>query len=509
MVAEKEKMDRKQCQWCKQELAHAAYYRHLHDDVGAVCPGKYSGPSGQQYTESCSEADDLDSTFDFGSECSDEDLDGQPGDLHLSACDPVDDMESTTVNESSPSEESSSESGVDGEEIWDSSDDDREGQGLDKTNQEGNSLSHNPHSVVVMISLFLSYFQLVFRLSERGVVCLLSFLGSFVSYLSSLIPESAFLRQLKLIFPKSLYHIRKLLRSNQTGTFEYVVCPNCDALYLPSECVIKVGSHLESRKCDFIKFPNHPHRSRRKKCNELLMKWIKLGKTTKLVPRKTFMYNSVIGALQRMASKQGFLHSCEHWRNRTYIPAETYADVYDGAVWKSLLYLDRRPFLACPHNLCFSLNVDWFNPYDETIYSVGAIYLVIQNLPRSERFKIENVLLVGLIPGPHEPKLSINTYLTPLVDEMKKLYYGVTFKNPSSFFGSTTLRAIISCVACDLPATRKVCGFSSFSATLGCSKCKKRFPTEVFGDKPDYSGYDVDNWEKRSHKEHVKSGVNA
>ena len=62
------------------------------------------------------------------------------------------------------------------------------------------------------------------------------------------------------------------------------------------------------------------------------------------------------------------------------------------------------PFLASPHNLVLSLNVDWFCPFKHTADSVGAIYVVIQNLPRNLRFKSENVLLCGIIPGPKEPK---------------------------------------------------------------------------------------------------------
>ena len=57
---------------------------------------------------------------------------------------------------------------------------------------------------------------------------------------------------------------------------------------------------------------------------------------------------------------------------------------------------------------------DWFNPYEETQYSVGAIYLAIQNVPRTECFKVDNVIPVGLIPDPREPK-SLNTYLDLLI----------------------------------------------------------------------------------------------
>lgn len=56
------------------------------------------------------------------------------------------------------------------------------------------------------------------------------------------------------------------------------------------------------------------------------------------------------------------------------------------------------------------LNVDWFKPFKHTVYSVGVIYLVIQNLPRTVRFKPENIIIVGTIPGQNEPKLTISTY---------------------------------------------------------------------------------------------------
>ena len=63
--------------------------------------------------------------------------------------------------------------------------------------------------------------------------------------------------------------------------------------------------------------------------------------------------------------------------------------------------------------------------------------------------------------------------------------------------------------SCDLPATRKVCGFSNFNACKGCSKCLKEFPTEHFGAKPDYSGYDVQSWPLREYSTHIRQAMTA
>ena len=76
-------------------------------------------------------------------------------------------------------------------------------------------------------------------------------------------------------------------------------------------------------------------------------------------------------------------------------------------------------FLSSPFSYMVTLNVDWFQPFVRTQYSLGAIYLSIQNLPRELRYKEENILLVGLLPGPSEPSRSIDPYLSPLITELK------------------------------------------------------------------------------------------
>ena len=70
------------------------------------------------------------------------------------------------------------------------------------------------------------------------------------------------------------------------------------------------------------------------------------------------------------------------------------------------------------------LNIDWFQPFKHRQYSVGVIYLVNMNLPRKLRFKRENILPVGLIPGPREPPTTINFYLQPSVKDLLVLWEG-------------------------------------------------------------------------------------
>ena len=114
--------------------------------------------------------------------------------------------------------------------------------------------------------------------------------------------------------------------------------------------------------------------------------------------------------------------------------------------------------------------MDFFHPYKHIKgYSVGAIYGVLMNLPREMRYKRENVILIGLIPGRKEPDHDINTFLDR---ELILLWSG---RNMQVCGLDKIVRCALLCVACDLPAGRKTCGFLGHAAHYGCSKCFKAF----------------------------------
>ena len=83
--------------------------------------------------------------------------------------------------------------------------------------------------------------------------------------------------------------------------------------------------------------------------------------------------------------------------------------------------------------------MDWFQPFKCKVYSLGAIYLTIQNLPRSLRYKPENILLVGIMPGPKEASSNINSYLRPLVQGLEEAW-----KNGFSLMNAHQVPIIVS-----------------------------------------------------------------
>ena len=149
---------------------------------------------------------------------------------------------------------------------------------------------------------------------------------------------------------------------------------------------------------------------------------------------------------------------CEHWRQR-HTNTEYMTDIYDGRLWQEWQVKNEPDFLASPFSLVTIINLDWFQPFTHVRYSVGVLYMVILNLPREERYKMENIILILIIPGPKEPKHTINSYLAPLVDELNDLWNGISVTIGIGTLSNKTVmvRLAVMCIACDIPAVRKMC----------------------------------------------------
>ncbi|XP_066924647.1 uncharacterized protein [Clytia hemisphaerica] len=189
------------------------------------------------------------------------------------------------------------------------------------------------------------------------------------------------------------------------------------------------------------------------------------------------------------------------------------SDIYDGNMYKTFQDSEGNLYFNDKRNIGLMLNFDFFDPFKRSKYSLGVLYAVIVNLPRESRFLWENVLVIAVVPGPEEPKLSINSFLEPLVDELIDGWYSGMKIEESDGLCSLYKFAIV-CISSDLPALRKIGGFLSFRAKLGCSKCFTIFSWEQKANekkgKPaterDLGHFESDEWTSRKGDEHKKLG---
>ena len=333
---------------------------------------------------------------------------------------------------------------------------------------------------------------------DTAMNALIKFLYMFFVVLSRI---STSVEGIRNHFPSSLSKL-----NIKTDHFtRYVVCPRCSELYLFQDSKDKIGTESISKKCSHVRFPKHPHQSQRGPCSATLLKQVTTTTGQKFVyPLLSYCYKSLISSFQQLLLVSDFYAECQSWRTRN---GNSLSDIYDGRIWKHFRYDSTgSKLLESTYTFAFMLNIDWFQPFLYTTYSVGVVYLSVLNLPRHLRFKRQNIILISIIPGPSEPKHDINSYLRPLVKELLDLWEGVPLKihTPTGVI-EKVVRGMLLCVACDLPAARKVCGFLGHNANLGCSKCLKLFPGQPGS--MDFSGFNRSDWTSRTdaaHRESVK-----
>ena len=270
--------------------------------------------------------------------------------------------------------------------------------------------------LILWVTTFFFLWQSAFNISGRALAALLSFVGKFILVLARLsaLPIVALLSSL---FPSSLHRAKKLVGISKDSFSTYVVCGNCYSIYRLSECM--KDDKIYPRRCDNLAFPDHRLHHKRIPCNAPLFRKVILPQSDfKYYQINSYPFKSLKDALERLLLRPGFARKLEAWRQRK-VPNGYMCDIYDGMLWQ-----ENSDFFSNPRSLGFMLNLDWFQPFEHTTDSIGAMYLSIVNLPRQERFRKENIILLGLIPSmEHEPSC-VNSFLYPIVEEFKKLWIG-------------------------------------------------------------------------------------
>ena len=275
------------------------------------------------------------------------------------------------------------------------------------TSIDGSNLSTtmtNQKAIVTWMLYFLLVWQTATFLSDNGLAWLLQFLSRFLYVIGM---ESRYVAGIASIIPGTLYMMRKFLGFDRDAFQRFVICPKCTKLYKPDQCSTIINGMQVPLRCTHMV----RHRRQFRECGHQLLRGATLRDGKKVYyPLKTYCYNSIIETLERFVRRKGFVEQCEQWRERN-VEGE-YGDVFDGKVWKKFMFYNDKPFLSLPRNYAFMMNCDWFQPYKRrSDFSVGAIYLVLMNLPRDVQFKKENLFLVGIVPALSKEPASLNEFL--------------------------------------------------------------------------------------------------
>ncbi|VDC03736.1 unnamed protein product [Peniophora sp. CBMAI 1063] len=178
-------------------------------------------------------------------------------------------------------------------------------------------------------------------------------------------------------------------------------------------------------------------------------------------------------------------------------------DVWDAPQLSAFKGLDGSQFLRVTQGetrLIFALNVDGFNPFQMKEAgrkaTVTAMYLICLNLPPHMRYKVENMFLIGIIPGPKDPsKEQFNPVLALLVRDLLPFWLkGVFFTRTPLHDAGLLVRLALFLVVCDSPAGRDVSGFARHNHTHFCPYCELLYQQR--------NNLDTSTWIPRSLEKH-------
>lgn len=309
-------------------------------------------------------------------------------------------------------------------------------------------------------------------------------------------PISAYFQAILSGFPQDVRAATDKFNLDTKATV-YAVCPKCHATYKPTyegETLIPIYQE----RCNFRRYSS--------RCGELLIRPRTVQNVRINVPIKTYIAFDFKDWLSGLLARTGYEEKMDKaWESMAQSPGGILRDIFQGSTIRDFKGPDGATHFSHAGGedagrYLFSLGFDFFNPLGNKQagkkVSIGVLVLACVNLPIEERYKPENMFVAGIISGPNEPKLDqINPYLTPIVDAFLEFWNGVRFTRTCMY----TLGRLVFCalivVICDLPAARKIGGFSACSHEYFCSVCWCNKTQDG------YSNFDSAKWKRRTNED--------
>uniref|UniRef100_A0ABD2XJS3 Uncharacterized protein n=1 Tax=Trichogramma kaykai TaxID=54128 RepID=A0ABD2XJS3_9HYME len=238
--------------------------------------------------------------------------------------------------------------------------------------------------------------------------------------------------------PSSIYQLKKYLRSaDKTIIKKHFYCSKCNLLSDNDDNDIENDLSFEDEnQLEIIESCNCTDKS-------YFLEIPLIKQLTSLLKRSKFY--------EKMIKKVDFLN-----RDDSY-----YQDVYDGSIYKEFLQTIPSDEIW----ITFMWYTDGVRIFISSKYNIWGFFLIILELPYTERYKVENMILVALWFG--EKKPVPNIFLKFLYSTMKELRKGVNIY-VEDLKKNVDLHAAIICGTADLPAKALFLGMNQYNGRFGC-----------------------------------------
>ncbi|QRV77093.1 Transposase family Tnp2 protein [Ceratobasidium sp. AG-Ba] len=269
-----------------------------------------------------------------------------------------------------------------------------------------------------------------------------------------------------LDIPSEFIAYRRLAILAGFGTRAYDCCVN--------SCCCFLGKHKDLDACPYCAEPRFSVAGR---------------------PRRSFHYTPLIPQLQALfRSRQVLAKLMYRSKVEGNSEPDMIEDVYDGEHYRKLRNTQLDPdteyrILDNPEDLVLGLSTDGFTLFKRRRRGLSTAWPLIfinYNLHPKYRVRLENIICVGVIPGPRQCK-DLNSFLVPVLEELLRLEQGVDSikttpattpeheEHPENEGdGELTefkLRAFLIMIFGDIPAVSKLLAMKGHNAMVPCRTC--------------------------------------
>lgn len=145
-------------------------------------------------------------------------------------------------------------------------------------------------------------------------------------------------------------------------------------------------------------------------------------------------------------------------------------DIWDGRL---ILDLKSKGLFKEPTDIALGFSTDGANLFKmRGKWSVWPMLLLNYNLSPAIRSKQENLILISLIPGPSQKEIDLDTFMRPLIEELKVLEVGIDGVWNAFMRNIFKMKAHLCTISGDTPARDKIAGASGSNSYSYCIYCK-------------------------------------
>ncbi|CAF3904140.1 unnamed protein product [Rotaria sp. Silwood1] len=238
--------------------------------------------------------------------------------------------------------------------------------------------------------------------------------------------------------PRSFYRIKRLLLPNpsaSTSAFVTYICPVC--------CEATTSLHHCSNK----------HCTEHKRFH---------------APPLYYLRMPILQQLREILDHAPPLNF-EQQQEKLTSDIDVINDIYDAEAYQHIIKKE-----AGKKFLTLIMNVDGIQVAKNSNLSLWIFTFVINEIKRSERFKLKNIITGGIVSAVSKPdRQQMQAFLSPIVRELLILEQGETFQVKGLSENSNLhLKTFLIASCCDKPAQSLVQGISEPIGAFGCGRCE-------------------------------------